>query len=421
LRKQPAVFLDRDGVINEDSYDYVKSWDEFRFRTDTLESLRQLHEAAIEAYVITNQSGVGRGYFSERMLLGILTRMRMEIAAAGGLIHGIEYCPHGPDEGCWCRKPQPGSLFTAAAKYGLDLRRSVFVGDSCGDINAGHAAGCITIFLTTRSELQPQRPLTPGPSPMRYAQRRRGEEQRTTGEGVEGGVRRAYKPPYITKLSRQLRSRSTAAEQRMWRCLRARRLLGHKFRRQHPLGRYVADFYCHERGLVLEINGEVHARTKEDDRIRQEELERRGARVLRFTNSQVFNELPTVIADIVTALGGPYVSQQPLTPGPSPMRCAQRRRGEEQRLADENRPPLSPREDATVSCGGCQEQMPATDESHLPSPSGRGVGGERPHGSGPGPQVTEHLSRCIVPPDYVAESLSQAVDIILALPGFAQQ
>ncbi len=153
MRKRPAVFLDRDGVINEDSYDYVKSWEEFHFRADALESLRRLHEAGIEAYVITNQSGVGRGYFSARTLLGILTRMRVEVAEAGGLIHGIEYCPHRPDEGCWCRKPQAGSLLTAAAKYGLDLPRSLLVGDSCGDINAAHSVGCTSIFLTTRREL----------------------------------------------------------------------------------------------------------------------------------------------------------------------------------------------------------------------------------------------------------------------------
>jgi len=158
LRKRPAVFLDRDGVINHDSYDYIKSWAEFRFRPDALDSLRRLHEAGIEAYVITNQSGVARGYFSERTLLGVLNRMRVAVADAGGLIHGIEYCPHGPDEGCWCRKPQPGSLLTAAAVYGLDLPCSVFVGDSCGDINAAHAAGCTSIFLTTRNELPQQSP-----------------------------------------------------------------------------------------------------------------------------------------------------------------------------------------------------------------------------------------------------------------------
>jgi len=150
LRSKPAVFLDRDGVINEDSYDYVKSWDEFRFRADALAALRRLHEHGVEVYVISNQSGVGRGYFSERTLLDIFTRMRLHVAKAGGLIHGIHYCPHRPDEGCQCRKPCPGQLLTAAAKYGLDLQRSLVVGDSCSDVNAAHAAGCSSIFLTTR-------------------------------------------------------------------------------------------------------------------------------------------------------------------------------------------------------------------------------------------------------------------------------
>ena len=408
MRKRPAVFLDRDGVINEDSYDYIKSWAEFRFRPDALESLRRLHEAGIETYVITNQSGVGRGHFSERTLLGMLSRMRVEVAEAGGLIHGIEYCPHGPDEGCWCRKPQPGSILTAAARYGLDLPCSVFVGDSCGDINAAHAAGCTTIFLTTRRELPAQRPLTPDPSP-----EGRGEEQRVAGEDVDSGVKRARKPAYMTDLSRELRGRNTTAEQRMWRCLRDRRLLGHKFRRQHPLGRYIADFYCHERGLVLEIDGEVHAITKEHDRIRQEELESRGARVLRFTNAEVFNELPTVVARIVTALGGPYVSQRPLTPGPSPGG-----RGEEQDPANANRPLPSPpgREAAGQGTyGRGEKQDPANANRPLPSPPGRGAGGEGCS------QVADHLTRCTIPPDYISESLAQAVDIILALPQFAQR
>ena len=394
MRSKPAVFLDRDGVINEDSYDYVKSWDEFRFRPDALAALRRLHEHGVEVYVISNQSGVGRGYFSEQTLLDIFTRMRLCVAEAGGLIHGIYYCPHRPDEGCHCRKPCPGQLLTAAAKYGLDLQRSVVVGDSCSDVNAAHAAGCSSVFLTTRRELPPI-PLTPNPSPAGRGETENGDMSLPPsppgrGAGGEGKrwatdkpIEKARKPRYMTPLCRQFRAESTRAEANLWEYLRDRRVLWTKFRRQHPLGRYVADFYCEEKGLVVEIEGAVHARTQEYDQIRQHELENRGLTVLRFTNSEVLDNLSGVLAGIVDALTpGPSPAQRPLTPNPSPAGRGETENG---------------------------------DTSLPPSPPGRGAGGEGED------QVTDHLSRCIIPPDYVAESLSQAVDIILSLPQFAQQ
>ncbi len=396
MRSKPAVFLDRDGVINEDSYDYVKSWDEFRFRADALAALRRLHEHGVEVYVISNQSGVGRGYFSERTLLDTFTRMRLEVAEAGGLIHGIHYCPHRPDEGCHCRKPRPGQLLTAAAKYGLDLQRSLVVGDSCSDINAAHAAGCSSIFLTTRRELPPI-PLTPNPSPRGRGETENGDMSlppSPPGRGVRGEgkrwatdkpIEKAHKPEYMTQLCRQLRAESTRAEAKLWEYLRDRRVLWTKFRRQHPLGRYVADFYCEEKGLVVEIEGAVHATTQEYDQIRQHELENRGLTVLRFTNSEVLDDLSGVLAGIVDALTpSPSPAQRPLTPNPSPSGRGETENGDT---------PLPP------------------------SPCGRGAGGEGEAKD----QVADHVARCEQPPDYVAESLSQAVDIILSLPQFAQQ
>lgn len=153
MRKKPAVLLDRDGVINVDSYDYVKNWEEFHFRADALASIRRLRQAGIEVYIITNQSGVARGYFSERMLRHILANLKLQVRTAGGLIHGTQYCPDHPDEQSFDRKPRPGMLLKAAAKWGLDLPESVFVGDSYTDVQAGQAAGCSTIFLTTRRHL----------------------------------------------------------------------------------------------------------------------------------------------------------------------------------------------------------------------------------------------------------------------------
>jgi D-glycero-D-manno-heptose 1,7-bisphosphate phosphatase len=150
MRLRPAVFLDRDGVINEDSDEYVKSWDEYHLYPGALDALRRLHEAGCEVYVVTNQAGVGRGVYPLRNLLDILLRLRLTVRQAGGLIHGVAFCRHRSEEGCGCRKPRPGMLRKLAVKYGLDLTRSVLVGDSCTDIEAGQAVGCATIFLHTR-------------------------------------------------------------------------------------------------------------------------------------------------------------------------------------------------------------------------------------------------------------------------------
>jgi len=150
MRLEPAVFLDRDGVINEDSDEYVKSWDEYRLYPGALEALRRLHEAGCEVYLVTNQAGVGRGVYPYRNLLDILLRLRLMVRQTGGLIHGIAFCCHRKEESCGCRKPAPGMLQALAFKYGLDLTRSILVGDSCTDIQAGQAVGCATIFLHTR-------------------------------------------------------------------------------------------------------------------------------------------------------------------------------------------------------------------------------------------------------------------------------
>ena len=150
MRLQPAVFLDRDGVINEDRDDYVKSWAEYTFYPGALAALQRLHAAGCEVYLVTNQAGVGHGAMSRRALQDILLRLRVTVRRRGGLLHGIAFCPHRRDEGCGCRKPRAGMLRKLAFKYGLDLARSVIVGDSCGDIQCGQAVGCRTILLHTR-------------------------------------------------------------------------------------------------------------------------------------------------------------------------------------------------------------------------------------------------------------------------------
>lgn len=151
MRAHPAVLLDRDGVINEDSDEYVKAWEEYHFYPGSLEALRRLHEAGCEVYLVTNQAGVGRGVYPYRNLLDILMRLRLVVRDNGGQIDGIAFCCHRKEEGCGCRKPAPGMLRKLALKHGLDLSHSVLVGDSCTDIQAAQAVGCATVFLHTRT------------------------------------------------------------------------------------------------------------------------------------------------------------------------------------------------------------------------------------------------------------------------------
>lgn len=144
-----AVFLDRDGVINENRDDHVKSWTEFVFLPGAIESIVALSRARCRILVVTNQAVINRGLASRASIDQIHARLCDAVARAGGHIDEVLYCPHRPDEGCGCRKPQPGLLIAAADRYGLDLTRSYMVGDSFGDIAAGRSVGCETILVRT--------------------------------------------------------------------------------------------------------------------------------------------------------------------------------------------------------------------------------------------------------------------------------
>jgi len=144
-----AVFLDRDGVINENRADHVKSWAELRFLPGAIEAIARLARADVRVFVITNQAIVNRGVVSREVVEEINARMVREIEAGGGRIADIAYCPHRPDERCWCRKPQPGLLVDLARTHGVDLTDSVLIGDAMTDIQAGHAAGCETVLVLT--------------------------------------------------------------------------------------------------------------------------------------------------------------------------------------------------------------------------------------------------------------------------------
>jgi D-glycero-D-manno-heptose 1,7-bisphosphate phosphatase len=142
-----AIFLDRDGVINRERHDYVRSWSQFAFLPGALPALAALNRAGATVVVVTNQSVVGRGLISEGQLAGIHDRMRDQVCAAGGRIDAIYACVHAPDAGCECRKPRAALLTRAASELGIDLGESVMVGDTLTDVQAARAAGCWPILI----------------------------------------------------------------------------------------------------------------------------------------------------------------------------------------------------------------------------------------------------------------------------------
>lgn len=139
-----AVFLDRDGTINEDP-GYLSDPAEFRLLPTVVEGIRLLNDAAFLVVVITNQSGVSRGFLSLETLEGIHQRMKMELKLGGARIDGIYYCPHHPQDGCSCRKPGTGLLKRAIDELDIDPIQSFMVGDRWSDIEAGQRIGCRTI------------------------------------------------------------------------------------------------------------------------------------------------------------------------------------------------------------------------------------------------------------------------------------
>lgn len=137
-----VVFLDRDGVINRDSPDYIKSWAEFEFLPGSRDAIAQLTAAGHPVILITNQSIIGRQMSTIDNLEDIFAKMRESIAAAGGHITDIYYCPHRPEDDCDCRKPRTGLIRRAARKHDIDLASAFFVGDSAKDIQCARTAGC---------------------------------------------------------------------------------------------------------------------------------------------------------------------------------------------------------------------------------------------------------------------------------------
>lgn len=150
-----AVFVDRDGVICRNRDDYVKSWEEFAFLRGALKALSRLARLELPIIVVTNQSIINRRMVPVDVVGDIHTRMVRVVEAAGGRIDRVMYCPHRPDEGCACRKPEPGLLMAAAEEFGLDLSQSYLIGDAETDMQAGRAVGCHRyLVLTGRGQRQ---------------------------------------------------------------------------------------------------------------------------------------------------------------------------------------------------------------------------------------------------------------------------
>lgn len=143
-----AVFLDRDGTIAEDVH-YCRRVEDFEILPTVPQGIRLLNEHGFRIIVITNQSGLARGYFTEETLSCIHDKMKAELGIHSARVDAIYSCPHHPDEGCECRKPKPGLLLQAAEEMGIALQFSYMIGDHEKDIEAGRAAGCKTLFVTT--------------------------------------------------------------------------------------------------------------------------------------------------------------------------------------------------------------------------------------------------------------------------------
>jgi D-glycero-D-manno-heptose 1,7-bisphosphate phosphatase len=143
------VILDRDGTINEDSADFVKSAEEWVPIPGALEAIARLNHAGWHTVIATNQSGLARGLFDMAGLNAIHARMNRELAALGGRIDAIFFCPHGPADGCDCRKPLPGLFVRIGERYGIDLQKIPAVGDSLRDVQAAASAGALPHLVRT--------------------------------------------------------------------------------------------------------------------------------------------------------------------------------------------------------------------------------------------------------------------------------
>ncbi len=147
-----VIFLDRDGVINED-FGYVGSVKDFKFIDGVFEALREFLDMGYKLVVVTNQSGIGRGYYTLEDFNEVTEHMKSELEKRGIELLEVFYCPHHPDRGCGCRKPEPGMIEEAVKRYGIDTKNSWMIGDKPSDIEAAKSAGVGNTVLLKKKTL----------------------------------------------------------------------------------------------------------------------------------------------------------------------------------------------------------------------------------------------------------------------------
>lgn len=148
-QKTTLIILDRDGVINYDSDDYIKSPKEWIPIPGSLEAITHLNQAGYKVAIATNQSGIARRYYDVKTLTAMHLKMQRLLADIGGEIHHIAFCPHGPTDNCPCRKPKPEMLLAIAAKFSTHDKNCIFVGDTATDMQAAKAANMPFVLVKT--------------------------------------------------------------------------------------------------------------------------------------------------------------------------------------------------------------------------------------------------------------------------------
>jgi len=160
MHTMKLVILDRDGTINEDSSEFIKSEAEWKPLPGALEAIAKLNHAGWHVVVASNQSGLGRGLFDVAALNAMHAKLHKLLALAGGRVEAVFYCPHAPDQTCRCRKPLPGLFEQIGERYGVSLKGVPTVGDSARDLMAGAVVGCEPhLVLTGKGEALRGRPL----------------------------------------------------------------------------------------------------------------------------------------------------------------------------------------------------------------------------------------------------------------------